>query len=198
MCTAAQGKKMSDHRIKIQVDGRVVETLEDILPSTPGLRILFVAKTPAPVSVEAGHYFQGKQGRMLWNKLSDYDILKVPYGEYEDDHLLENGYGLTDIVKVPKHFGDEPSNDEYRDGLQRILDLMRVHKPRVVVFVYKRVLDNILKLGFRHRGKSEYGFNSELGSLLGSKVFVFPMPGTPCTTEKAHEAMVELREILAK
>ena len=62
---------MSDHKIKIIVDNVEYDTLEDILPKKPGLEILFIAKTPAPVSVSAGHYFQGKHGRMFWNKLSD-------------------------------------------------------------------------------------------------------------------------------
>lgn len=128
---------MPNHRVKINVNGREVETLEDILPSKPGLRVLFVAKTPAPVSVQASHYFQGTRGTMFWNMLSDYGILKVRYGEYQDDHLLSNGYGLTDTVKIPRSFGNELLDDEYRDGLQRILDLIRTHNPKVVIFVYK-------------------------------------------------------------
>lgn len=189
---------IKNHRISITVDGKKVDTLEDILPTKTGLRILFIAKTPAPISVNAGHYFQGKQGTMFWNKLSEYDILKVPYGEYQDNHLLENGYGLTDIVKIPRHFGDEPSENEYRDGLKRILDLVKVHHPKIVFFVYKRVLDNILKLGFHLREKSDYGFNKDFNTLFGCHVFVFPMPGTPCKREQSHQAMSKLKDMLKK
>ncbi|MDI6766382.1 MAG: hypothetical protein QME52_06125, partial [Bacteroidota bacterium] len=84
---------MANHRITITVNGKQVNTLEDILPTQAGLRILFIAKTPAPVSVDAGHYFQGTQGTMFWNRLADYGVLNVPYGEYQDDHLLTNDYG---------------------------------------------------------------------------------------------------------
>ena len=83
------------------------------------MRMLIVAKTPALVSVEAGHYFQGRQGRMFWNRLRDYDILTAPPGTHEDDVLLAHGYGLTDVVKVPRNYGNEPSDDEYREGLGR-------------------------------------------------------------------------------
>ena len=66
----------SGNSITILVEGREVRTLRDILPASPGLHVLFVAKTPAPASVEEGHYFQGKQGRMFWNRLKNYDLLK--------------------------------------------------------------------------------------------------------------------------
>lgn len=185
-----------DHRMTIKLNGKYVQTLSDILPDTPGLRVLFVAKTPAPVSVKAGHYFQGKQGRMFWNRLRDYKVFEPPLGKFEDNYLLKNGFGITDIVKVPRHYGDEPSNDEYRDGLARILSLIRTHKPLVVVFVYKKVLDQILKFGFGWHKKSQYGFNHDLKGLFNSEVFVFPMPGTPCSSDMATQVMNELRALL--
>jgi len=45
-------------------------------------------------------------------------------------------------------------------------------------------LDQILRLGFELSKKSTYGFNpdleEDLEERLGSRVFVFPMSGTPC------------------
>lgn len=186
------------HKIILSINDKDVETLSDILPSKPGLDILFIAKTPAPISVEAGHYFQGRQGRMFWNKLSHYNILNVPYGEYEDDYLLENFYGITDIVKVPRSYGNEPSKDEYRQGLKRILDLIKLHNPKVVCFVYKKVLDQIIKLSFNRNEKSIYGFNPNLKKDFETKVFVFPMPATPCKSDLAHSSMELLKQILKK
>lgn len=186
------------HKITISVNGKEVETLADILPTKPGLEILFIAKTPAPVSVEAGHYFQGTQGRMFWNKLASYNILNVSYDEYEDDHLLKNFYGITDIVKVPRSYGNEPSDEEYREGLKRILDLIKLHKPTVICFVYKKVLDQIIKLSFHRNHKSNYGFNPDLEKDFGTKVFVFPMPGTPCKSDLAHTSMTSLKQLFLK
>lgn len=186
------------HKIKITVNNKSHDTLADILPDEGKLEILFIAKTPAMVSVNAGHYFQGRQGRMLWNKLANYNILKVPYGQFEDDYLLLNNYGLTDIVKVPRDYGDEPSDEEYRNGLQRILALIKKHRPKVVVFVYKKVLDNIIRLNFGQQSKVNYGFNTQLEKMLGSKIFVFPMPGTPCTTTESKSSMTELEKLINK
>lgn len=177
--------------ILITVDGRKVRTLRDILPEKPGLRVLFVAKTPAPISVEAGHYFQGLQGRVFWNRLREYRLL-IPTTEFEDDSLLSHGYGLTDIVKVPRSYGNEPSDAEYRAGLERILGLVGSHRPKVVVFVYKRVLDQILRIGFGVRTKAAYGFNSALEGRFGTRVFAFPLPGTPCSSAQAAAVVNEL------
>lgn len=188
---------MTNYKTKITVDGKQFDTLADILPDNGNLEILFIAKTPATISVEAGHYFQGKQGTMLWNRLSEYNILKVPNGKYADECLLMNKYGITDIVKVPRDYGNEPSKDEYRQGLQRILAIVEKFKPAIIVFVYKKVLDNIVRLNFNVTTKSNYGFNPQLDKYFKSKVFVFPMPGTPCKTNEAMQSMTALKNSLS-
>ena len=134
---------------------------------------------------------------MFWNRLKEYGLLK-PTTAFEDDSLLTHHYGLTDIVKVPRAFGDEPSDAEYRAGLQRILELVRSHRPKVVVFVYKRVLDQIVRFGFGVKAKSTYGFNPSLEEHFGTRVFAFPLPGTPCTAEQAMVAMQELSTICGR
>src|SRR5260221_13236088 len=98
---------MPGHCIDVKVGSLPVRTLADILPSPPGLRMLIIGKAPAPLSVDACHYFQGRHGKALWNKLAEYKILNVPSEEEEDDHFLVNGYEITDIVKSPKSFGVE-------------------------------------------------------------------------------------------
>lgn len=187
---------MANYKIEILVNGKKHYTLSDILPIDGILEILFIAKTPAPISVEAGHYFQGKQGTMLWNMLSKYDILQVHINKYPDECLLSNDCGITDIVKVPRDYGKEPSDQEYKDGLHRVLGIINKHKPKVIVFVYKKVLDNIIHLNFGIKEKSIYGFNSKLEKYFSSKVFVFPMPGTPCKKEEAVKSMSALRQLI--
>lgn len=187
---------MTNFRTKINVDGKQYDTLADILPGKGKLEILFIAKTPATVSVNAGHYFQGKQGTMFWNRLSEYNILKVPTGKFTDECLLQNNYGITDIVKVPRDYGNEPLKEEYKNGFQRILSVIEKYKPSVIGFVYKKVLDNIIRLNVGIQIKSNYGFNPQLDKYFKSKVFVFPMPGTPCKTEEAIKSMTALKKLL--
>lgn len=189
---------MGNYKTTIQVNGKNHYTLADILPENGKIEILFIAKTPAPISVEAGHYFQGKQGTMFWNRLAEYNILKVPNGDFADNHLLKNNYGITDIVKVPRDYGNEPSTEEYKLGLNRILTTIDKLQPKVIVFVYKAVLDKIIELNFGIKTKANYGFNPQLDKHFQTKVFVFPMPGTPCKSDEAIKAMTELKQLLKK
>ncbi len=185
-----------NYQTTIEVDGEEVKTLSDILPKSEKLKILFIAKTPALKSVEIGHYFQGRHGKMFWNKLVEHKTLRIKPGTFEDENLLSQGYGITDIVKKPRNFGSEPSNKEYRTGYSRIEKLIEKYDPDVIVFVYKKVLDHILIIAHDIGQKSEYGLNNNLQKLFGTKVFVFPMPGTPCTRKQAEIAMAELKNIV--
>jgi uracil-DNA glycosylase len=180
--------------ITISIQGQEVQTLRDLLPEVRGLNILFVAKAPAPSSIRTGHYFQGSEGRLFWKVLKQYRIL-APTTEFEDDSLLRHGYGLTDIAKKPRSLGREPSLSEYRSGAHRIMWLIWVHQPKVVVFVYKRVLDKVLHCEFGITRPSSYGFNPALEQYFGCQVFAFPLPHTRCTREHATAAMQELADV---
>jgi G:T/U-mismatch repair DNA glycosylase len=181
----------------IVVDGRNVQTLNDLLPESPGLNVLFVGKTPAPNSVQIGHYFQGKQGLLFWKLLREYGIFE-PTTEFEDDSLLSYRYGLTDIAKVPRPFGEEPSAGKYAIGARRVIELVRLHQPRVIVFVYKKVLDTVAQLEFGVTQRSSYGSNPSLEPYFRSRVFAFPLPGTPCGREQAKQAMQQLADACAE
>lgn len=180
------------NQIDLYENGEQFRTLRDLLPENGKLRVLIVAKTPAPVSVAAGHYFQGRQGRMFWNALKSNDLLSWKSQGKEDDDLIPNGWGLTDIVKRPRDYSDEPSPAEYREGAIRIKEIIDRHQPRAVLFVYKRVLDQLLSCAYGVERKSEYGQNTWADQYLGARVFAFPMPGTPCTKPQAIVAMADL------
>jgi len=184
------------YQIELTVDGRRIITLADILPDTSPIKLLIVGKAPAPVSVSEGHYFRGRQGAMFWNSLRKYGLLQVPGRRFEDEVLLEHGYAITDVVKVPHEFGKEPTDQEYKANWPRVAGLISRFHPRVIMFVYKRPLDQILRQVYARKTKASYGFNSDLEELFNSKVFVFPMPGTPCTTEEAQRAMTHLQRVL--
>lgn len=182
------------HRIQIQKEGKTYDTLEDILPSDSlKLDMLIIGKVPAPESVKAGHYFQGRQGKTMWNKLTSYEILKKNT-LYHDDSLLHSKIGITDIVKVPREYGNEPSSSEYSEGKKRIISIIDKYKPKVVFFVYKPVLEHFVS----PLCEIIYGFNENLTEYFnGCKVFLFPMPGTRGATKDIIEkAMTDLKKYL--
>ena len=181
-----------DHRTEMEVDGRAVTTLADIVPARGPLRVLFVGKTPSPASVDAGHYFQGRMGKGLWKRLDDFGVLKVGGGEFPDDLLIASGFGMTDICKVPRPFGEEPSAAEYADGWERVNGLVVRLRPRILAFVYKGALDCVLEHSFGWEHKSAYGFNDDLMRTFGRRVFAFPLPGVACTAREAQRHMTDL------
>ena len=189
--------KLIGNQQVIKSDGNVFLTLKDILPVDGPMKMLIIAKTPAPTSVKVGHYFQGQQGKMFWNMLKKYNLLTVPLNQFEDDNLLSLGYGITDIVKLPHEYSKEPTREEYRVGAKRIITLIDRLKPDIVMFVYKKALDNIIR-EFDVNITTDYGFNPQLDSLFGGKVLVFPMPGTPCTKEQQIKAMNELVNVISR
>lgn len=188
------------HQIEMTVDGRKVRTLADILPAHSPIRILIVGKTPLPDSVNAGHYFQGSQGKLLWSQLKEYGLLRVPLGVHEDDVLVQHSYGITDVVKLPHRARHEPSDAEYGRGIPRVLDLIQRLRPRVILFVYKKPLDKLLTLHFGCKTKSGYGFNPGLSPKFQSKVFACPLPGVGGrSSEEIASAMRDLRgEVVAR
>ena len=90
----------------------------------------------------------------------------------------------------------EPSLAEYMEGKQNVLDIIKRHSPKVLFFVYKPILENIVPLFI----KVEYGFNDTLSDYFyGSRPFLFPMPGTgKVTTEIIRKSMMELKDYLKK
>jgi double-stranded uracil-DNA glycosylase len=184
------------HLTEVDAGGLIVPTLADILPEQGTLKALFIGKTPSPASVDVGHYFEGKMGKGLWKRLGDAGILQAPDGGYGDDELLGAGFGVTDLCKVPRPFGDEPGREEYEAGWERVAAVVGKFRPRILVFVYKGSLDKVLHFSFGWEHKSCYGFNDDLARTFGRKVFAFPLPGVSCTAREAQRHMTDLAQSL--
>ena len=124
------------HRVTLVIAGLPVETLVD-LPPEPG-RLLFVGLNPSPVSVEAGHYHQGRLGRAFWRRLVTATILPADTDlDAADDALIAAGHGITDLLKVPTRC-DTATETELRAGVGPLFQKVAIWRPAAVVFVYKR------------------------------------------------------------
>jgi TDG/mug DNA glycosylase family protein len=124
------------HRTWIVVAGRETETLAD-LPPLRG-RLLFVGLNPSPVSVEAGHYHQGRLGRTFWRRLMSAGLLpeETPIGT-ADDALVAAGHGITDLLKLPSA-RDEATDAVLTTGVGPLWQKIAIWRPAAIVFVYKR------------------------------------------------------------
>jgi len=127
------------HRITIDLDGSPVDTLADLPPLRD--RLLFVGLNPSPVSLEAGHYFQGRLGRTFWRRLITAQILPPETDiDTADDALVAAGHGLTDLHRRPSP-RDDATDATLRAGIGPLWHKISVWRPAAVVFVWKRAAE---------------------------------------------------------
>jgi hypothetical protein len=105
------------HRTTVEIAGASIMTLADLPPLRD--KLLFVGLNPSPVSVDAGHYLQGRIGRRFWQRLMHTGIIPAATAiEAADDALIAAGHGITDLIKRPSP-RDEAPDDELRAGSGR-------------------------------------------------------------------------------
>jgi TDG/mug DNA glycosylase family protein len=119
----------------VDVEWSGESTLPDIPPQPGG--VLLVGINPAPVSVAAGHYYQGRLGRRLWRRLERLGLLVDPVPGQEDEVFAEAGHGLTDLVKRPTRSASEISKEELEAGVQTLKSKIEAWKPGLVLFAFK-------------------------------------------------------------
>jgi TDG/mug DNA glycosylase family protein len=160
------------HRTTIVVGGSTVETLADLPPLRD--RLLFVGLNPSPVSVEAGHYFQGRLGQAFWRRLMLAEILPrdTPI-ETADDALVARGHGVTDLLKVPSP-RDDATDAILRAGVGPLWQKVAIWRPAAIVFVYKRAAEIAAA-----RALAEPWGKLDGVALSGRPCFLMPGPYAP-------------------
>lgn len=136
----------------LEVDGRRFETLVELL--RPGLRAVVVGLNPSVVSVEAGHYFQGRLGKRMWQRLQQAGILADLTPGFEDDEAFRHGIGFADVVRAPSPRADHLTVPVLRRAgpeLRERLLAAGVQPPTKLVFVYSRAFEAVGPL-FRENG----------------------------------------------
>jgi TDG/mug DNA glycosylase family protein len=174
------------HRTTMLLDGVETDTLADLPPLRD--RLLFVGLNPSPVSVEAGHYHQGRLGQAFWRRLMLAGIL--PPGtpvETADDALLAAGHGITDLLKAvsPR---DEATDAALTAGVGPLWQKIALWRPAAVVFVYKRGAS--IAAG---RALPESWGHLVGVALAGRPCFLMPGPYAP--TEQVDEGLNFLRNL---
>ncbi len=174
------------HRTSAIIDGQRLDTLADLPPLRN--RLLFVGLNPSPVSVDAGHYHQGRLGQTFWRRLMTAGV--IPRGtpiEAADDALMAAGHGITDLLKIPTA-RDEATDAALTSGVGPLWQKIAIWRPAAVVFIYKRAADTCAG---RH-------LTEPWGHLPGVALAGRPcilMPGPYAPTESVDEGLNFLRNI---
>ena len=176
------------HRTTIVIDGRPVETLADLPPLRD--RLLFVGLNPSPVSVEAGHYHQGRLGRAFWGRLMVATILPADTPiDTADDALVAAGHGITDLLKVPTA-RDDASDATLTAGVGPLWQKIAIWRPAAIVFVYKRAAEVAAGRRLEEKWGQLHGV-----ALAGRPCFLMPGPYAPAN--EVAEGLNLLRNLKA-
>jgi TDG/mug DNA glycosylase family protein len=158
-------------------------TLPDIPPQTGG--VLLVGINPAPISVAAGHYYQGPIGRRLWRRLERTGLLHDPVPGREDEAFARAGHGLTDLVKRPTRSSAELTDAELEAGIDALRRKVRDWRPGLILFAFKEPARRLVGSGVRP---------GRTGEVEGTPSFLLTGPYAPATETERVDG--ELRALL--
>lgn len=159
------------HQEYVCIADREIRTLRELWPAEP--RAMIVGLNPAPPSVDAGHYYQGRSGRQRMALLAAAGLFDSPKpGEFVDDVALAARIGFTDLVRRPTTGENDVNKAEIHEGAQRLRHELTQRRVPLVVCV------------FRHPASKLTGLPTKAvkpgivpsGDLPGTTVFRMPGP----------------------
>jgi TDG/mug DNA glycosylase family protein len=183
--TGADSRGLIGHQVQQCWMGAQILTLADLIPPNP--RVVCIGINPSPVSVQVGHYYQGRFGQRIFARLREAGLIADPSNGYEDDDAFGHGVGFTDIVKRPTIRATSLHPQEYAHGRELLADRIDTANASLVVFTSKRAA-------------TAYFGNFTGGGLVpglrlgGAEVFV--LPGPMESTASAAQKIIELRSRL--
>lgn len=167
--------------------GAEVLTLADLWPEQP--RAMIVGLNPAPPSVAAGHYYQGKVGQLQLRRLAQAGLFPMPIGRYFEEPALSVGVGFTDIVKRPSRGEGDVRKDEIAHGASKLGEKLTAQGVPLIVCVFRHPVAALL-------GSAGTPGMQSRRTAWGAQVF--RMPGPFDRRDRVIETMAELREHLAR
>src|SRR5918998_345571 len=90
----------------------------------PGLKVLFCGINPSLYSAATGHHF-ARPGNRFWPALYGAGFTRRLLKPWEEQLLLEQGIGITNLVSRATATAAELTNDELRIGRQRLVRKIR-------------------------------------------------------------------------
>jgi TDG/mug DNA glycosylase family protein len=161
--------------------GESIETLADLIPRPA--RAICIGINPAPRSVEAGHYYQGRLGQQFFSRLRAAGVLDQPTSGFDDDAAVAAGIGFTDIVKRPTSRADQVSARELRVGAGLLLDRLRNVESPILIFPFKKAAEALVG-PFDGNGWIEARFDDR---------DLFVMPGPYASKATAERTVLSFR-----
>ena len=94
----------------------------------PGLRVLFCGINPGLYTAAVGHHF-ARPGNRFWPALFAARFTDRLVSPFDERELLEQGYGITNVVMRATATADELTREEMQAGGKRLVTKVRRYTP---------------------------------------------------------------------
>ena len=151
---------------KAEIQAAYNKEVPDIIAT--GLKVLFCGINASLYSAAVGHHF-ARPGNRFWKTLYRAGFTERLLTPIEDKTLLQQGYGLTNIVARATARADELDRTELQQGYQVLSNKIDEFRPQ-----YLTILGiTAYRIAFQ-RPKAKIG--PQLEQLQNTKIWVLPNP----------------------
>ena len=130
---------------RADLEAAVDKRLPDLI--APGLDVLFCGINPGLYSAAIGCHF-GRPGNRFWPALHRAGFTERQLSPFEQEHLLEVGCGITNLVGRATRAAGELTPDELRRGGRALRRKLRRYRPRALAVLgieaFRRAFDRPL------------------------------------------------------
>lgn len=102
------------------------KTVRDVI--APRLRVLFCGINPGLYTAAVGHHF-ARPGNRFWPALYAAGFTDRLVSPFDERELLQNGYGVTNVVMRASATADQLTREELRAGGKQLVAKVRRYKP---------------------------------------------------------------------
>src|SRR4051812_32158323 len=111
---------------KQQILAAANRTVPDVI--APNLRVLFCGINPGLYTAAVGHHF-ARPGNRFWPALFASGFTQRLLSPFDEQELLTNGYGITNLVMRTTATADQLSREEMRAGGKRLVAKVKRYQP---------------------------------------------------------------------
>lgn len=143
-----------------------MKTVPDVI--APGLRVLFCGINPGLYTAAVGHHF-ARPGNRFWPALHAAGFTRRLLSPFEEQELLADGYGVTNVVARTTATAAELNREELIEGGLRLVEKIETYRPQWLA---------ILGVGAYRTafGRPKAALGRQEETLGGAGVWVLPNP----------------------
>ncbi|RJR47253.1 MAG: G/U mismatch-specific DNA glycosylase [Desulfobacteraceae bacterium] len=142
------------------------KTVPDLI--RPDLKVLFCGINPGLYSGAVAHHF-ARPGNRFWPVLHAAGFTRRILSPFEEAGLLEEGYGITNLVERSTARAGELTRKELEEGGIRFLAKIRKFHPRIAALLGLEAFRKAF-------GRKEERVGEQSEKIGGTKIWVLPNP----------------------